>query len=138
MVTLGGGQALGATLTMEASQLERHGHVSAISLGPRTDRKGLYGHLLPSTRVYWERAQPNPDGILVPLHSPHILQCLPCCSLGPDTLWEVMIPAPGEPLTPFLPQLPLLTRTRPEAHPESVISALVGLASVLPYRKRQM
>lgn len=40
-----------AALTMEPSQLEGHRHVSAISLGPHTDREGY--HLL-STRVYWE------------------------------------------------------------------------------------
>lgn len=31
-----------------------------------------------------------------------------------------------------------LTRTRPEANPESVTSVLAGLASALPYRNRQM
>lgn len=39
---------------------------------------------------------------------------------------------------PRVPSLAPLTRTRPEANPESVMSVLAGLASALPYRKRQM
>lgn len=36
------------------------------------------------------------------------------------------------------PPVVSLTRTRPEANPESVMSVLAGLASALPYRSRHM
>ena len=47
-------------------------------------------------------------------------------------------PASAQPWGPGTPSPPPLTRTRPEANPESVMSVLAALASALPYRKRQM